>query len=67
MSRAGTAAAVIVDRKGGDVTYASAHDLRRSYGLRWSRRRITTAELKELMRHESIETTMNYYVASTLK
>jgi integrase len=41
--------------------FASAHDLRRSFGFRWSRR-VMPAVLKELMRHESIETTMKYYV-----
>lgn len=33
----------------------------RAFGYRWSRR-IMPAELKELMRHASIETTMTYYV-----
>ncbi len=42
--------------------YASAHDLRRSFGYRWSRSGITIAELKELMRHSNIETTLTYYV-----
>lgn len=41
--------------------FASAHDLRRAFGFRWSRR-IFPAELMELMRHENISTTMNYYV-----
>lgn len=41
--------------------YASAHDLRRSFGERWSLR-VMPQELMELMRHESIETTMRYYV-----
>lgn len=40
---------------------ASAHDLRRSFGFRWSRKVMPTV-LRELMRHESIETTMRYYV-----
>jgi len=43
------------------VKYASAHDLRRSFGFRWSRR-ILPAELRELMRHVDIQTTMKYYV-----
>lgn len=43
------------------VKYASSHDLRRAFGVRWSRR-IFPAELMELMRHENIETTMKYYV-----
>jgi integrase len=41
--------------------YASAHDLRRAFGLRWSTR-VMPAVLQQLMRHESIETTMRYYV-----
>jgi integrase len=45
----------------GVVKYASAHDLRRSFGVRWSNR-VMPAVLKELMRHESIDTTMKYYV-----
>lgn len=40
---------------------ASAHDLRRSFGFRWSRKVMQTV-LRELMRHESVETTMRYYV-----
>jgi integrase len=66
----GKAAGVVVkqreklDDKGKPVTVnqcASAHDLRRSFGFRWSRRVMPTI-LRELMRHESIETTMRYYV-----
>ena len=41
--------------------YASAHDLRRSFGDRWSHR-VMPAVLMQLMRHKSIETTMKYYV-----
>ena len=43
------------------VKYASAHDLRRSFGERWALR-VMPHVLKELMRHETIETTMRYYV-----
>jgi integrase len=43
------------------IMYASAHDLRRSFGERWSTR-VMPQVLMELMRHESIETTMKYYV-----
>lgn len=66
----GRAAGVVVKRrqrpndKGKLVTVnqcASAHDLRRSFGFRWSRKVMPTV-LRELMRHESIETTMRYYV-----
>lgn len=43
------------------VKYASAHDLRRAFGVRWTAR-LTTTQLMELMRHESIETTLRFYV-----
>lgn len=45
----------------GNVKYASAHDLRRSFGERWAQR-VMPQVLRELMRHESIETTMKFYV-----
>lgn len=41
--------------------FASAHDLRRGFGFRWSRR-VMPPILQELMRHASIQTTMEYYV-----
>ena len=43
------------------AVYASAHDLRRAFGFRWSRR-VTSMVLKELMRHASVTTTETYYV-----
>lgn len=43
--------------------FASAHDLRRAFGDRWASR-VMPPILKELMRHESIETTLRYYVGS---
>lgn len=71
VSRIGELAGVVVDEKqktdpktGEAVTvrkYASAHDLRRSFGERWSSR-LMPADLMKLMRHESIETTMRFYV-----
>ena len=65
ISEIGKLARVKVDERqkdGKTVTkFASSHDLRRAFGLRWSRR-IFPAELMELMRHENIETTMKYYV-----
>jgi len=59
----GELARVVVntDPKSGKVKFASAHDLRRSFGNRWAKR-IMPAVLQKLMRHESIETTMGYYV-----
>ena len=41
----------------------TAHDLRRSFATRWSRR-VLPATLKVMMRHSQISTTMAYYVAS---
>ena len=41
--------------------FASAHDLRRSFGTRWSSR-VKPVTLQLLMRHKSIETTLKYYV-----
>ena len=59
----GKAANVVVKKSAvsGKVKYASAHDLRRSFGDRWSNR-VMPRVLKELMRHSRIETTMRYYV-----
>ena len=45
---------------GADKT-ASAHDLRRAFGERWASR-LMPAQLMELKRHESIETTLSFYV-----
>lgn len=57
-----------IGRKAGIVTdeandrCATCHDLRRSFGTRWAAR-VMPADLKELMRHDSIDTTMKYYVS----
>ncbi len=45
------------------VKFASAHDLRRAFGVRWAAR-VMPAQLMELMRHESIETTLRFYVGT---
>jgi integrase len=45
------------------VKYASAHDLRRAFGVRWAAR-LMPAQLMELMRHESIDTTLRFYVGT---
>jgi integrase len=58
ISAIGKVAGVIVDVERGKN--ASAHDLRRSFGHRWSRR-VMSPVLKELMRHASVETTLTYY------
>lgn len=44
--------------------FASAHDLRRTFGLRWSQKRFP-AELQQMMRHENIQTTMAYYAVAS--
>jgi integrase len=41
--------------------FASAHDLRRSFGSRWAKR-LMPAVLQKIMRHANITTTMRYYV-----
>ena len=66
ISRFGESAGVVVDeRLGADgetiVKHATAHDLRRSFGERWAHR-VMPPVLQQLMRHESIQTTMRYYV-----
>jgi integrase len=47
----------------GKVKFASAHDLRRTFGERWASR-LMPVQLMELMRHKNIETTMRYYVGA---
>jgi len=45
------------------VKYASAHEFRRAFGVRWAAR-LMPAQLMELMRRESIETTLRFYVGT---
>jgi len=63
VERIGRRAGVVVHRDPdtGKVKYASAHDLRRSFGTRWAPR-VRTPVLQRLMRHADITTTMRYYV-----
>lgn len=62
VSAIGEAAGIVVDRtEAGKPVYASAHDLRRSFGSRWAKR-VMPPVLKLLMRHSSIVTTLNFYV-----
>ena len=61
VSEIGKAAGVKVDQKGDKVKFASAHDLRRSFGTRWAKR-LMPAQLMVLMRHENVNTTMKFYV-----
>ena len=42
-------------------SYATAHDLRHAFGTRWAPE-VQPRILMEMMRHQSIETTMPYYV-----
>jgi len=60
VSAIGKAAGVVVNREQGK--FASAHDLRRSFGTRWASK-VKPATLQLLMRHSSIDTTLMYYVA----
>lgn len=60
ITKIGEEAKVVVSKNKGKVKYASAHDLRRSFGDRWSWK-VDERELQELMRHESIETTKKFY------
>ena len=57
ISEAGEAAGIRVN----DSKYASAHDLRRAFAVRWAPR-VTQTVLCELMRHESIESVKQYYL-----
>lgn len=56
-----------VNKETGEVTfvpgYASAHDLRRSFGTRWANK-VMPRVLMQLMRHMSISTTMKFYIES---
>ena len=65
VSAIGEAAGVVVDErtKGKETVrkFATAHDLRRAFGQRWSGR-VMPNVLRELMRHADIGTTMKFYV-----
>ena len=58
----GENASVLVNRE--QEKFASAHDLRRAFGNRWASK-VMPVVLQQLMRHESIETTMKYYVSQS--
>jgi integrase len=68
ISEIGKVAGVIVehDADGKPKKFASAHDFRRAFAERWSKR-ILPGELQELMRHKSIITTMTFYVGQNAK
>lgn len=59
ISSIGKAANVITNKA--EKRFATAHDLRRSFGTRWAKK-VAPAVLQKLMRHSSIKTTMMYYV-----
>ena len=59
ISKIGEKAKVVVNKA--DGKYASAHDFRRAFGTRWAMK-VKPMLLQKLMRHNSIETTMRYYV-----
>lgn len=62
ISAIGAAAKVIVGEKAnGDPQFATAHDFRRTFALRWAPK-VMPIVLKDLMRHSSLETTLRYYV-----
>jgi integrase len=62
ISAIGTAAGVVVGtRADGSNQFASAHDFRRTFALRWAPQ-VMPIVLKDLMRHSSLETTLRYYV-----
>jgi len=62
ISAIGQAAGVKVSTdQAGKVKFASAHDLRRSFGERWAAK-VMPNVLQQLMRHESIDTTLRFYV-----
>jgi integrase len=59
VSKIGKAAGIVVSTSG---KFASAHDLRRTFGARWSQK-VFPAVLQQLMRHSDIKTTMSFYVS----
>jgi integrase len=65
VSAIGEKARVVVDEreKGGETVrkFATAHDLRRAFGQRWSRK-LHPTDRRKLMRHTDINTTMKFYV-----
>ena len=65
VSKIGKAAGVKVytNPRTGKVKFASAHDLRWTFGERWAAR-LMPVQLMELMRHKNIETTLRYCVGA---
>ena len=62
ISRIGESAGIAVGKGSrGRRKFCSAHDLRRSFGQRWAAH-VKPVILKTMMRHASIDTTLNYYI-----
>lgn len=70
VGKIGEAAGVKVDEKMRGsrklVKFASAHDLRRAFAVRWAAR-VMPAVLQEFMRHVDIDTTMKYYAGQAVE
>jgi len=68
ISSIGVKAGVVVhvEAKAGKKKHASAHDFRRAFGDRWALR-VMPPVLMQLMRHESIDTTMRFYVGRSVQ
>ena len=62
LAKAGLLARVVVGKNtDGTDKYATAHDWRKTFGARWATR-VMPVVLKEMMRHESLDTTLKFYV-----
>ena len=59
VAKIGRAAGIETDTDNGK--FATCHDLRQPFGNRWATE-LMPADLKKMMRHRSIETTMVHYV-----
>lgn len=59
VSAIGREARIVTDKAEG--RFATAHDLRRSFGTRWAKR-VLPQKLQRLMRHANIQTTLSFYV-----
>jgi integrase len=49
----------VAENDKGRVKFASAHDLRRAFGMRWSNR-VKPLQLQRMMRHADFKTTLKY-------
>ena len=45
----------------GTAKFATANDFRRAFGTRWANKGWPVLQLQQIMRHSSIQTTLNYY------